>query len=75
MRFTKRIIDKRNSIAHDGEFATADEATLALECADVLRQTVVSAVAKNLGFKLDEYKCWNVAHLGYDDFDPDTPFT
>ena len=72
---TDKVIPKRNRIAHDGEFATPAEALLALECASVLRHQVVSAVAKKLGFTLEETNCWHkIANSGQDNYDPDTPF-
>ena len=67
-----KVISKRNLIAHEGEFATAAEADLALECADVLWSKVVLEVAKKLGFKLDEHECW--ADAGEDGYEPKDPF-
>jgi hypothetical protein len=72
---TDEVIPKRNCIAHDGEFATPADAILALECASVLRDKVVSEIANKLGFTLDKTNCWHkVADAGLDDYDPADPF-
>jgi rhodanese-related sulfurtransferase len=52
--FVTVIVPKRNSIAHDGETATPDEANLALECAHALRRDVVAQVAKKMDFDLEK---------------------
>jgi hypothetical protein len=67
-----KVIRKRNQIAHEGEFATPADADLTLECADVLWSKVVLAVAKKLGFKLDENECW--ADGGEEGYEPKNPF-
>jgi hypothetical protein len=55
---TEKIIPKRNSIAHAGEFADPAEAVLALECADMLWSEVVLELAKKLGFNLEDGGNW-----------------
>jgi hypothetical protein len=72
---TKTIIPKRNSIAHEGVFATAAEAELALECADVLWIKVVREIGKKLGFDLDGYDFeWSDGVKGEDSYDAKDPF-
>jgi hypothetical protein len=40
--FVTKIVLKRNAIMHDGDNATPEEATLALECANTLRKESLS---------------------------------
>lgn len=69
------VIRKRNSIVHDGETATADEAKIAIECATVLREQVVLPLAAKMGFSLETTGCWHkIADKGRDDYEPKTPF-
>jgi hypothetical protein len=69
------VILKRNSIVHDGETATAGEATIAIECATVLREQVVLPIAAKMGFTLEATGRWHkIADKGRDDYEPTSPF-
>jgi hypothetical protein len=69
------VIRKRNRITHDGETATPQEAEIALECVAILRDKVVSEIARKMGFTLDATRCWHKAgEAGQDSYDPTSPF-
>lgn len=73
--FVTKIVPKRNAIMHDGDNATPDEGTLALECANTLRKEVVAQIAKKLGFDLEKNGAWH-KHINADGFyhTPASPF-
>jgi hypothetical protein len=74
--FVTRIVPKRNAIIHDGDNATPDEAKLALDCANTLREKVVAQIAKKMGFDLEKNGAWH-KHLNAEGFhhQPASPFS
>jgi hypothetical protein len=69
------VIPKRNGVVHDGENATAEEAIIALECANTLREHVVRPIAVKMGFTLDVTGCWHkIADRQRDSYEPTSPF-
>jgi hypothetical protein len=73
--FVTKIVPKRNAIMHNGDNATPEEATLALECANTLRKVVVAQIGKKMGFDLEKNGAWH-KHINAEGFyhDPASPF-
>lgn len=55
---TGAVYVTRDRIVHRAEPVSQDDATLAIQCADVLRNKIVVPYAKKLGFTLETTKCW-----------------
>jgi hypothetical protein len=67
----------RNRIVHRAEPVSQDDATLAIQCADLLRNEVVMPYAKKLGFTLERTKCWQRTNklLSGARYNPRDPFS
>ncbi|TPQ32798.1 hypothetical protein C2U70_20755 [Bradyrhizobium guangdongense] len=54
----EKVYKQRDKIVHRGEATSEDNATLAIQCADSLRNEIVLPYASKLGFTLDKTGCW-----------------
>jgi hypothetical protein len=74
---TSVVYSTRDKIVHRAEPVSEDDATLAVQCADQLRNKVVTPYAKKLGFTLETTKCWQRQKklLSGARYNPRDPFT
>jgi hypothetical protein len=84
---TTHVWPKRNKVVHQGASASDEEAAISVECAETLLFKVVTVVAKQLGFTLENTGKWSevrgeesrpgetIAHRTWgESFGPQSPF-
>lgn len=62
--FKKIVVNKRNNIVHKGEPAQAEEASLAIECAEAFLKEIVAPLSDKFGFSWSVTNCWGKTTQG-----------
>lgn len=74
---TEVVYSMRDKVVHRAEPVSEDDALLAIQCADHLRNEVVMPYANKLGFTLETTKCWQRTKklMSGAHYNPRDPFT